>query len=111
MEVRLPAAEGTVRQGTPAGEEFEVCSGYLPKLTGPSVRHGQWLAEERPVASIYGRIEVDAPTDLGEGAYLETGFEPGLITAGSPRKGSLNLREISGQNSRSTSKPMSCRKL
>jgi hypothetical protein len=40
-------------------------------------------------------------------AYLVAGFEPGLSSWGSPRNGSLNLREISGQNSRSTSKPMS----
>jgi hypothetical protein len=44
-------------------------------------------------------------------AYLVAAFESWLTRSGSPRKGSLNLWEISGQNSRSTSKPMSWRML
>jgi hypothetical protein len=48
---------------------------------------------------------------VAERAYLVAGFESWLTRPGSPRKGSLNLREISGQNSRSTSKPMSWRML
>ena len=44
--------------------------------------------------------------DLGKG-YFVAGIGPGFTGSDSPRKGSLNLWEISGQNSRSTSKPMS----
>jgi len=40
-------------------------------------------------------------------AYLVTGFGSWLAGSDSSRKGSLSLREISGQNSRSTSKPTS----
>ena len=44
---------------------------------------------------------------LAARAYLVAGFGSWLAGSDSPRKGSLSLREISGQNSRSTSKPMS----
>src|SRR6266404_5212114 len=44
-------------------------------------------------------------------AYCAAGFGLGLTGEDSPRKGSLNFREISGQNSRKTSKPVSCRML
>src|SRR6266849_11086768 len=44
-------------------------------------------------------------------AYGVAGFGLGLTGGDSPRKGNLNFRETSGQNSRKTSKPMSCRML
>jgi len=51
------------------------------------------------------------PKNMGGGGlasvYLVAGIEPGLTGSDSPRKGSLSLWEISGQNSRSTSKPAS----
>src|SRR5260370_36159961 len=69
---------------------------------------GQEPAEAGPCGSPPART---AAIRFAAGDYLLTGFESRSPGTGSTRKGSLHLREISGQNSRSTSKPMSLRTL
>jgi len=84
-------------------------------LVFASVHHGHVPTAASLPSDYYVRLHPFLSTrhnafDAAE-AYCVAGFGSWLTGKDSPRKGSLNFREISGQNSRRTSKPASCRML